>query len=476
MSSDLRSLLNDKAGPVTASLEAGSPSGMTSSPVAVSDTVLELDRWGLRRGTDLAAEWEAAGTGEVDAALVADAHGVLFEPAPELAAKPRDAHRAAWFKQLMETPEYASLHRQTLLDAGLAAEAARGLCEEYERYAANNPAPPAEQPGQPGTQPGGDGESIQGQLARIRSTGRALVKAQDDVNGITDTAEGIGMGMGPGQHLDAKALAAAFKRVRNSSLLRKVMELAGRMRARCRTLQRQKLDAKRGEITGIELGGQISRLIPRERLALAGGMGPELQDRAEYRLLKRSALCYRQKLNTPVAGGPIVVSVDESGSMSGEKIIAAKALALTLAWLAGQQKRWIALVGFAGGTEGRALALPPGHSSSDQLLKWVEEFFGGGTTLDCPCGTVPTTFWREWLGQGMQRGKVDHIIITDGELDCPAELHDTYAAFATAEKVKTYGIVVGCHSAGGLETVCDKTWCLPALDLDAAAVEEVLSL
>lgn len=464
---DLRSLLGEKAADSTTGLAHGE----IGQQVPDSETVLQLDRWGQNRGADLAREWAEADAGQVEAPIAADAHGALFEAAPVQAARPADAKRAAWFKQLMESPEYRNLHNQTMLDSDMSALAAKGICDEFSKYIQESPPESEDAPA-----PGSDGESIQSQLARIRSTGKALAAAQQDVSDVRDTAAGLGLQKSDGK-IDAKALAQAFKRVRNSDLLRKVLQLAGRMICRCRSLQRQKLTAKRGEITGIELGGDIARLIPRERLSMTGCLGPELQERAEYRLLKRRALCYKQKLSTPVSSGPICISIDESGSMSGDKIVAAKAVAVTLAWLATQQNRWVALVAFGADADGRALVLPPGHKSHAELIEWIETFWdASGTVLDCPCGTVPQTLWPQWLTQGLKSGKTDHIIITDGCMDCPQPLHDSYVAFANAEKVKTYGIVIGETEAGGIETVCDRCWCLPDLTLDAAAVEEVLSI
>jgi uncharacterized protein with von Willebrand factor type A (vWA) domain len=62
-----------------------------------------------------------------------------------------------------------------------------------------------------------------------------------------------------------------------------------------------------------------------------------------------------------VGKGPIIVSIDESGSMIGEKAHTAKALALALAWIARQQHRWCGLVAYSGDSGERLLPLPPGR-------------------------------------------------------------------------------------------------------------------
>src|SRR6476619_3956255 len=72
----------------------------------------------------------------------------------------------------------------------------------------------------------------------------------------------------------------------------------------------------------------------------------------------------------PVGKGPIIVSVDESGSMEGEKAHTAKALALALAWIARRQRRWCGLVAYSGDSGERLLALPPDRWNETALMDW----------------------------------------------------------------------------------------------------------
>ena len=72
--------------------------------------------------------------------------------------------------------------------------------------------------------------------------------------------------------------------------------------------------------------------------------------------------------------GPIIICLDESGSMIGERNHAAKALALALAWIARQQKRWCALIAFSGESGERILPLPLGKWDEVALMDWLESF------------------------------------------------------------------------------------------------------
>ena len=452
--------------------DAVTPIGICAAPVAVpeSETVLAVDRWGHRRAADIAERWQAADVQTSDLPVIADAHEALFSPSPVSAGRPADAKRAAWWKQLMETPEYRALHNQTMLEPELSEIAAAQVCREWAAYAEQQPEPPPPQPGQqPAAEPGSDGEPIKNTLTRMRSTAKALQQAQDDVETARNTSAGIGAG--DAATLDPATLRAMFKRVRDDRLLRAIMDMAGRMRSLCRALQRSKVRHGRDDTVGVELGGDIARLVPSELLQLGCGI-PEVELQALYRVATRRALCREYSGREKVGRGPIVVSVDESSSMHGDRITAAKGLALALAWLAHHQKRWIMLAGYSGDAKCTRYVAAPGTPKPDALLDWCSHMWNGGTVLDGPLATVPS--W--WPQVKPPKGKADHIIITDGAVSLPSALRDSYRAWAQAEQVKTYGIIIGCRDAGGIREVADRVWCLPSLDIDTAAVSEVLSI
>ena len=444
--------------------------GAGQQVVPESATVLDVDRWGQRRAADIAERWQAADVQTSEVPVIADAHEALFSPAPMSAERPADASRAAWWKQLMETPEYRALHNQTMLDPELSELAAAQVCREWAAYAEQQPEPQPPQPGQPDQPaPGSDGEPIRDTLARMRSTAKALQQAQDDVQTAKDTSAGIGNGEA-GQ-LDPATLRAMFKRVRDDRLLRAIMDMAGRMRSLCRALQRSKVRHGRDDTVGVKLGGDVARLVPSELMQLACGI-PEVELLALHRVATRRALCREYRGREKVRRGPIVVSVDESASMGGDRITAAKGLALALAWLAHHQKRWVMLAGYSGDATCTRYVAAPGKSQPAALLTWCSHMWNGGTVLDGPLATVPG--W--WPEVKPPKGKIDHIIITDGEVSLPSDLRDSYRSWAQAEQVKTYGIIIGCRNAGGIREVCDRVWCLPDLNIDSAAVTEVLSI
>lgn len=452
MSTELHELLGD------GEAAAGAVANFTA-PVEESPTVLKTDRWTKRAGARLAEQWAEAGVDGVtkdDLHLAADTVETLLSSAPKFAERPTNPHRARWWKQLMDSPECTALRARTVCSPAVAEIAAAELARQWVAYAAENPEP---------TDP--SDETPEQSVNRIRSTRNALSEASQAAGDAE--AVGAGLGLGTGVSLDGAKLAQYTRRLRSSSNLAGIMRMAGRFIARAQQLQRQRSDLPGLEITGVELSGDLARLLPVESSLIAGAV-PELELLAMARLTQRRSLSYRRILRTPVAMGPIVVSVDESGSMDGDKIEAAKGLALAMASIARAQKRPFLLCAWADQPEG---GIRTASGSPDAIVEWLEAFFGGGTELDGPLHTLPTTAWPA----GPIGAKSDHIIITDDDVGLDDDMLARYQAWAKTMGVRTFGLGVGVRHTTTLARFCDGgVWTLPSLDLNNAAVDVVLSI
>lgn len=460
MSEDMRDVLADGS--------IAEPSGDVAVETPPSDTVTTADRWTRRTGARLAADWQGAGMANADDEsmpfVAADAVETLMSPSPSLADNPADEHRARWWRQLVESPELAALRAQTVLAPALAEIAAAELAKQWNAYVAENPEPEPRDDTPDGPD-GDDGESPEATVARIRSTRAALEQAREATNDAAAAAAGLGIDTG--STVDGRRIAQFAQRFKRDGTLARIMQLAGRWIARATQLQKQRVDLPGLEVTGVELSGDIERALPLEAALIAGAV-PEIESLALYKMATRRTLSYRRERREPVAMGPIVVSVDESGSMKGEKIATAKALALAMASVARAQKRPMLFAAFSGSTSARFA-----NDTPDEIVDWCSAFLGGGTDMDVPLVTVPQRF-PQW----QHSGRADHIIITDAVVGAKAAaLVPPYREWAKRNKVRTFAIVVGPQTPGILADVADGgCWCVPSLDLNSAAVETVLSI
>ncbi len=420
-------------------------------------TALAVDAWGLRRGRDLVAESERLRKCGTDELAAADFLTAGFDPEPTLLDSCVDPARHRFLAQLLETPEYRALHADTRLDDTAAAIAATHFAEQFARIEKDGSGS--------ATASGGD---LAAEMAALRAVGKAVTEARKEVDELRDTAAALGLGPGSPGASDPGAVAALFKRVRNDPGLRRICELAGRFRRVAQSRQRQKVAHGMDDVVGVEPGGDVSRLLPSE---LARLVVPELELDALRRIVEREAMCREHHAVEPVGKGPIIVSVDESGSMEGPKAHTAKALALALAWVARRQRRWCALVAYSGDSGERLLALPPSRWDEAALCGWLSAFVGGGSDIDVPVREMP----RMYATLKAPPGITDLVMITDAKVRIPIEVRERFDAWRRSARARVVSLVLG-SAPGDLALVSDECHQVQALDPSADAVGRVLSL
>lgn len=470
---ELISALNLSPDPSPGSYDLDGTEGPAAPSAPPSPTALDLDAWSLRRGAE-ACEGDIlspilSGTDPDHAANVAaDCLAAAFEPEPRLAPNCADETRGRYFRQLLETEAYQALHAQTRLDS-LASELAAGhFAQGYVALAQQEQTQNTPE-GQPQTPQDGARQEMRKDLRALSAAANALQGAAQDVDDLRDAQRAMGDDPSNPQTLDPSGLKARFDRIRQSGRLRAIIEHAGRYRRLAQAKQRQKVRHGQDDVVGVELGNDLGRLLPAELAALAD---PDLELDALRRYLERGLMQRELRGIEHKARGPIVVVVDESGSMSGDRIETAKALALAMAWVARHQRRYCCLVGFADDSNGNWLVIPPGHTDQDALLDWLGHFYSGGTSPAVPLVTLP----EKWEQIGAPRGQTDVILITDGLLDVDDRTRTTFNAWKSAEHVKLFTLIIDEPDAGDLAAVSDRVWTLPDLSIETDAIQEIVSL
>lgn len=483
----------------------GKPTGKAAPGTAVrpaapakpaSATVLDLDKWDVARGADLLGRSPNLSLLKLpDAeAAVADLHAVAFKPYPELLDSPADPVRAAFVKALLESGDTQALRVSTVLN-GLASDiAATEFAKSYSvmlNKQKDQPKKPQQsQQGEPGDGEGegqGDGEDADQDPtggAAAAAARAAAQKASEEVEAMEEAAAAFGHGQGsgmgsPGAAPNQKAIAELFQQVRNNPVLRQITELAGRFRRVAQAKQRQKARHGVDETTGITTGGKISRLLTRE---LARLTDPDLELDVLRRIIDKQAMIKEIKGKEGVGKGPVIVCVDESGSMIAgyrggpPKYIQARALALTMVWVARHQRRWIALIGFKDGrTPFPPLLLAPGTHDDAALMQWLLRRSSGGTDDTVVCRQLPGEFYPAFVQQGMREGKTDLLVISDGELRVPLNTAARFNAWKKETKCRAIGLMIGT-GPGGWKDVLDECHLCNALTGGDEGVGKALSI
>jgi uncharacterized protein with von Willebrand factor type A (vWA) domain len=448
------------------------PSETINNQVPASPTALHLDDWGLRRGRDVLRESERlqeclAGLGDEErqAHAVADFHAAAFETDPRLREACADPLRLEFVRQLMDTPEFHALRTSTVLSDTASEIAATAFASQYAQLHQEREEDGKEEPGKGR----GSGTSdFEGEVAVLKRVSKALAEASKEVEEARDAAAALGLGPGAPGSNDPRAIAALFRRVRSDPTLRRICELAGRYRRVAQSRQRRKAVHGMDDMVGVVTDGDLGRLLPQELAKLAI---PEFEDDTMRRLVERHLMCREYRSVEPVAKGPIIVSVDESGSMQGEKAHTAKALALAMAWVARQQKRWVALVAYSGDSGERLLALPPGRWDEAALMDWLAQFIGCGSTLDVPVREMS----RYYETLRAPAGVTDVVFITDALCHIPADLQAEFVAWKQRVQARLITLVIQSEP-GDLAAVSDETHLVQSLSVSEEAVGRVLSI
>jgi uncharacterized protein with von Willebrand factor type A (vWA) domain len=433
--------------------DSTSPFSSSSPPSAPSGnpTALQVDPWGLRRGSDLLRDSPRLQSFALDEYAIADFHTAAFEPEPQLLEDCQDPVRRGFLVELFQTPEYQALHAGTRLDEVSSEIATLHFAEQFS--ALRNAATTAEP-----------------EIATLKAVSRAVLAAREEVDQCREAITALGGGLGPGTpgSVDPKAIAQLFQRIRQDPTLRRICELAGRYRRLAQSSQRRKCAHGQDDLVGVTTSGDLAQLLPHELVRL--GI-PELELDTLRRLAERQCLARDYQSLEPVGKGPIVVVIDESGSMAGDKVQTAKALALALAWIARQQRRWCGLIAYSGDTGERLLSLPPARWDESELLDWLGAFLGGGSTLDVPIVELPWMVEQLWAPPGI----TDVLILTDAICSIPLELQQKFLAWKRLVSARVISLILA-DTAGDLAALSDEVHLVKSLEVTENALGSVLSI
>jgi uncharacterized protein with von Willebrand factor type A (vWA) domain len=229
--------------------------------------------------------------------------------------------------------------------------------------------------------------------------------------------------------------------------VRKISLLAGRMYAALKGARAQRVQAPQ-EIVGIKTGDEFEELIPSEYAFLAAG---DVTKMALFQALsERKAVQYEKSGRERRSRGPLVILVDESGSMRHvanaggyERDDWAKAAMTALTRIAWEDKRPVVVVHFA--TFTRAAVLPPG--AHGDLIRAQHTFLDGGTAIGAAIevGVMEV----ETLAKGGHTG-ADLVLITDGGNTGSYTLEGPVDTMLKAD-VRLFTVAIDCEITGLLK-------------------------
>lgn len=264
---------------------------------------------------------------------------------------------------------------------------------------------------------------------------RALRKA---LNAATTEAEDMAQattcwGNHPGMahKLPYKEKVLLAERIRRSAILRQLAKIAGKFRNLALSTQRTKIARGNEEVYSVETGDRVDLMLPQELISICD---PHLEMDLFRRIANHQILQYALRDRKKLTKGPIVCCIDNSGSMSGDREVWSKAVALGLLEICNLQRRKFVGIHFSHGSNIKTFEFEPNKYDLNSVLDFVEWFFNGGTDFEKPLDVAADMV--------EQNPRADIIMITDGECDVGDEWLVDFLAWRDEMECTVFGVLI----------------------------------
>lgn len=306
------------------------------------------------------------------------------------------------------------------------------------------------------------------QLANNTDMSQMLNQAAQDASstkqGIEDLISGAQAGSGAAEmkKIPLRQQLELAEVLKKDRVVRKVAEWAGRFKSIARKKQKSKRVAS-VEREGIVQGNNPELLLPTE-LAMLNHPSTKLD--FYRRFTEKQTLQYAPQGKESAGKGPIVLCLDQSGSMEDEKEQAA-GFALAIAMIARKQHRDFAYIPFSSHI-GNTRIFSKGKIPVEGIVDIATEFLSGGTNFERPLEEAIAVI------ENRERfKKADIIFITDGD----ARVSDGFLSSYQKKKIKLDFKCVGCvlsHSSNQSSVAMFTDEWFLAKDLVNAAEESIV--
>lgn len=410
------------------------------------------------------------------AEFMTDIFAGMYKYAPALRPEDQTQPGTEWmdkiYNEISQLPEWKNLRERTRMNSSASAEATSEFCLQFmdaipdqrkkpdKKDKQDDPGQKSDQ-GQP-QQPQGGGQgnnqnTKQQQdpsgldMSKIRQAARnACKKATETADNHNSAMSAFGQGNDSGLKQTAspgmkKKLA---EKLVNDEHLRKIAELAGRFRRIALDKQKSKTRHGTDEISDITIGDDLARLIPAELMKLTH---PTLKKDFFKRYLEKSLMQYQLRGKEKEGRGPLIVCVDESGTMSGNRDVWAKAVAMALLHVAQKQKRKFFMIHYDSRVTRTDEFL--GKTNPLEIMDAISHYTGGGTEFEEPLNMA---FQMIHKGKDTGYKKADIVFITDGQATVSDKFLEVFNAAKKLTNFQVIGIAIDCYDTDTLDKFSDK--------------------
>jgi uncharacterized protein YegL len=274
------------------------------------------------------------------------------------------------------------------------------------------------------------------------------LETQEQVNLLfSDKEERFGNQPGVHSSVDPTKKLALSRLLYTKKNVRDIFRLLGKFSRVAMSKFKSKVKHETGETTSVYQSNKLDKLIPSEYIKL---LEPNLEMLFFKDFTEQQLWCYESKLKDKTGHGPLVIGVDSSGSMRGNRDTYSKAIALAMIALARKQKRDLHIIVFDAAIKAEFTFLYKKNKniSFENMLKFAEISPTGGTSF-----TATINQAMKIINKEKKFKRSDILMITDG--DGSLWDSDEIIKFKKAKNVHISTLLIQSSSMNRLKSISD---------------------
>lgn len=312
----------------------------------------------------------------------------------------------------------------------------------------------------------------------------AMKEAKEELETFTTAMAGFSLtGEGNPATSSYEGKLALYSTFKSNPQLQRIMTFAGRAIRIALQTQREKTIYPPTETVSVKLGNDLTKTLPSEFGYLAD---EETEILFFLKYVSGTLLNYDQIGHEHVGQGPIILALDESGSMTnkviGESLAGtnikdltreewSKGIMLALHSIAKKQKRDFCVIHYSSTGQIKTEVFDEGAADPQSLIQTINHFFNGGTDFEP---------WMKKAGELItesQWDKADVIVISDGLTHIPEKSVTAWNKIKAERNFRSYGILIGTEQGKELlNSICNETFTLVDMFNEATTLKTVFGL
>ncbi|GIO38189.1 VWA domain-containing protein [Paenibacillus antibioticophila] len=275
---------------------------------------------------------------------------------------------------------------------------------------------------------------------------QAAQEAIDAKENVKSLLGGVKAGSGDSdlKKIPLKDQLILAEKLSHDKKLKEIATWAGRMKVIANRKQRSKHKEAINR-NGVRQGNAVEQLLPME-------LGTYASQITKMDFLRRyvegQTLQYETKGPEQLGKGPIILCLDQSGSMSGQDTIS-KGFALALMSIARKQRRDFAWIPFSSHAAA-PLIYEHGKITVQDMIQLATIFLGGGTSFEPPLRAASQIIKQSRFN------KADIVFVTDGESHVSEHFLQTWNELKDKKGLSVLSLLLGRESIQGVEDFSDR--------------------